>query len=145
MSMCAHRAGSCTRQVGSTMARYFSTAQELLIVALAHSKPNAAPRRPSAKSHAAFTKAPEMPPALCWTPKDTHNHAAIVNGSRCYSPISSAFSSLVASDCVAQAVLGMSSRLQLSRRTYAALQCSSPVRHQRSMHVLHDLTGARRC
>lgn len=75
--------------------------------------------RPSAKSRAASTKTPAIPPVHSLVPKLSSNHAAIATASKCYSPISSASSNLVAFGFVARTLHSASSCSQPSRRTCA--------------------------
>ena len=74
--MCARKASSSTRQVGSTMARHFSIVRGPLIVALARSRRGAAQKHPSAKFRAASTKTLAMPPVHWLVRKLSSNRGA---------------------------------------------------------------------
>ena len=68
--------------------------------------------------------------------KHSNNHAATGSVLKCCSPISSAFSSLAASDYADHAAHKTSSRLQPSHRTYGGLPNWSFDRHLRPPSVL---------
>jgi hypothetical protein len=78
----------------------------------------------SAKSHVVSMRMPAMSPGPLSALLRLSSRAAIASGSRCCSPITSAFCDLADVDCAARAVHKMSSHSPPSRRTFAALQNS---------------------
>src|SRR5450759_1892639 len=107
-----------------------------MIAALVHSNPNVAQKRPGAESHAASMRRPVTLPGHWQRLKHSNNHAATGSVLKCCSPISSAFSSLAASDYADHAAHKTSSRSRPSHRTYGGLPNWSFDRHLRPPSVL---------
>ena len=82
-----------------------------------------------------------MPPVHSLRPKLSSNRAATANASRCCSPISSASCGWVVCGCAGHVARKMSSRSQLSHRTYGGSPNWLLDHHQPMPCVLHNCCG----